>query len=452
MNINARRAIAFSLILAFIILTPLLLMYTTGYRYNFKKAQVQRTGALVVETEPKAATISLNGKNINDKSPARLNNVLPDEYIIDVVKDGYYPWSKKLNIKPQETTFVEDIILFAKSTPEKISEHEIKEIFFSPNHDFAIFTTENFKQDYLYLLNLNNQREKLLYNNNKLFDINNVIWAEDDSKVFFQLDGQSQIATTTFPQRQIELNQDTKDFPIKATNFQWNTNNSNLLYSQVNNRVYSTNLLTLRTELLFTLPSAETLIDYLAFEDSIYLIEVLNKKPVLTKTNIKNETNHNNKSIELEHTNYKFDKIYNNKIAFIEEPNNVFYLINQDLDRILFTKENVQNINLHDQNNLLLLQTDQELSYIDIDENELTSKNITRYSSGLAHATWHHDSDNYIFLQQDNKLLILEKDSRDKHHIIDLNIENVDSFRINSDDDEIIFLKDNALWELPLTK
>lgn len=452
MHINFRRAIAFTLILAFLVLTPLLLMYTTGYRYNFKKAQVQRTGALVIETEPKAATIHLNGKEISDKTPARLNNFLPDEYVIDVNKDGYYSWSKKLTVKPQETTFAEDIILFAKSTPEKISDHEIKEIFFSRNQDFALFTTQNFKQDYLYLLNLNNQREKLLYNNNKLFDITDVIWSEDDSKVFFQLDGKPNVTTTIFPQQQINLESDIKNMPPKATNFQWDTNNSNLLYSQINNKIHSTNLLTLKSELLFTLPSAETLIDYLVFQDNIYLIQILNNKPVLTKATLKNENNNNNKSIELKHENYHFDKTYNNKIAFIEEPNNVFYLINQDLDRILFTKQNIKNIDLHTQNNLLLLQTDQELSYVDINRTELSDENITRYSTGLTLATWHHASDNYIFIQRDNQLLILERDSRDKHHIIDLGIENVDTFRINSDDDEIILLKDNSLWKLPLTK
>ena len=41
MNINIRRAIALTFIIAFFITAPLLILYTAGYRYNFKKAQVQ---------------------------------------------------------------------------------------------------------------------------------------------------------------------------------------------------------------------------------------------------------------------------------------------------------------------------------------------------------------------------------------------------------------------------
>ncbi|MFH0780181.1 MAG: hypothetical protein V1928_05025, partial [Parcubacteria group bacterium] len=62
MNINLRRGIAIGLIVLFLVAAPILILYTAGYRYNFKKNQVQKTGALVISTAPSGAEVTLNNE------------------------------------------------------------------------------------------------------------------------------------------------------------------------------------------------------------------------------------------------------------------------------------------------------------------------------------------------------------------------------------------------------
>lgn len=449
MHINIRRGIALLFILAFFIFAPILLLYTSGYRYSFKKAQVEKTGALVIETEPKGATVFLNNKEIKGKTPLRLNNVLPDNYEITIKKDAYYEWSKKLLVKSQETTFAEDVVLFPKSTAEKINDYAIKDIFFSPQENYALFTTQAFDQDYLYLLNLNTRREKLLFNNNLLFENTTVIWTEDSSKVLFQLDNGPHVATTTFPQQKITLEETIANMPNSATNFHWDLNDSNTLYAQRGNSIYAINFLSSKAEIIHTLPNNEILIDYLVYENEIYLIGLINNKPTLSKTALSVGSN-NNKTIELKHANYRFGTVLDNKLSLVETPSQTLYLIATDLDRILFSKDNIQHTSYNKKNNTLLLQSEQEISTLSLNQSELKEQTITRYSSGLQYAGWHHDSTNYVFALRDNKIVIIELDERDRRLIIELPDENISDFRVNADDDEIIFLKDNFLWELPI--
>src|SRR3989339_1427030 len=273
MNINIRRAIALAFIIAFFITAPLLIFYTAGFRYNFKKAQVQRTGTLIIKTTPKSAQVSLNSKVLTATTPIRENNVLPDEYEIKINKAGYYPWQKKLDIRPQETTFIEDVLLFPQSQSEKISDNKISFLSFSPGGSYALFETQEFEQDFLYLLNLNNFRQKLIFNNDKSWKDLSVLWAEDDSKALIKIDDQLLVATTIFPQQKIDLQEQINKISTHPTNLKWNEDDSNILYWQDKNIIYELNVLAQTNTKIHTNAKNENFNDFLVKNNEIYLIE-----------------------------------------------------------------------------------------------------------------------------------------------------------------------------------
>ena len=68
MNLICRRIVYLIFVSAFFIVTPLILMYTQGYRYNFAKSRVQKTGILIISSLPKKAEIYLNGKLLKNQS------------------------------------------------------------------------------------------------------------------------------------------------------------------------------------------------------------------------------------------------------------------------------------------------------------------------------------------------------------------------------------------------
>lgn len=449
MNINIRRAIALVFIIAFFITAPLLIFYTAGFRYNYKKAQVQRTGTLIVKTTPQNAQVYLNSKLLATTTPVRENNVLPDKYEIKISKQGYYPWQKKLDFRPQETTFIEDVLLFPQGQAEKISDNKISFISFSPGGGYALFETKEFEQDFLYLLNLNNYRQKLIFNDDKSWKELSVLWAKDDSKALINIDDQLLVATTIFPQQKIDIQKQINKTDRNPINLKWD-DDSNILYWQDKNTIFELNILAQTNTKLFTSAKNENFSDFLVNNNEIYLIEDINGTKFLTRQKLDNAKKL--AAIELKSADYYFDGFVQNHLILFEKNYNTLFIFNPELDRIVFNKENIQTIELASQDDFLSIITKQEISYLRLDENELRENNITRYSDGLSEAHWAHTTANYLFALQDKKISALELDNRDKRFTLEFPIPDIETFVINSNDTAIIFLQDGYLYQLPISE
>ena len=116
------RRITYSIfIIIFLIAAPTVILYTQGYRFNFEKGRIQKTGILVISSVPRRADIFLNGKKIENKTtPARLENILPADYEIKLAKNGYHDWNKRLTVLENSSTFAEKILLWKNSLPNNI--------------------------------------------------------------------------------------------------------------------------------------------------------------------------------------------------------------------------------------------------------------------------------------------------------------------------------------------
>jgi len=445
MHINLRRAIALFFLLIFAIGTPILLFYASGYRYNVKKNAVEKTGALVLETKPSRASILLNNESVNENTPARLKNIIPDKYNVKLEKEGYYTWEKDLEIKSQEATFAEDIILFKKAEPESIIDSEINWLSFSPTNAFAVFSTSDFDQDYLYLLDLNNQKFNLIYNNNKKFVNPQAIWSHDDLMLYFQSNGDQMIFPIQFPKNSFDL---TKFFSVKeARNYKWNQQNNQNLFAQVDNSILELDITTKKFKNIFSINPTEKLIDFFIQNDDVYYIFNIGNKTFLGKATL--EDNTLQKTLELRNDNYHFNGIYNDKIAIFDNKLSTIYLINQEIDNIYFQKDNIMNLDFHPEKNLLLLQTHQDLSYLDLNEGKANERNVTRYSTGLSQASW-HNSTNYVINLQNKNINIIELDDRDHHFTISLPYENITNFNTNNDSEIVYFVQDDYLYSLEI--
>lgn len=173
MTLRSRRIIYTIFILLFLAVTPIIILYTAGYRYNFQKHKIQKTGILILKSKPEKATIFLNNKLQKNTTPARIVNLLPGDYSIKIEKDGYYPWEKTLPIESRLTTFAENILLFKKSLPTKIIDSEVDSFILSPDKQKIIYfqTLEAGKE--IWLLNFKTFKKSILYrsaekNNQKL--------------------------------------------------------------------------------------------------------------------------------------------------------------------------------------------------------------------------------------------------------------------------------------------
>jgi len=117
MNPRARRILRRTFIAAFFIIAPAIILSTAGYRYNFSRQRFERTGAMLVETRPADASVSLGGVPQKSLTPARLQGLSPGPYSVRVEKPGYLAWEKTVSVRSRETTFLNDIALFRDTAP-----------------------------------------------------------------------------------------------------------------------------------------------------------------------------------------------------------------------------------------------------------------------------------------------------------------------------------------------
>ncbi len=118
MDIKRARKTALFLFIALVAtagLTYLATIFIRGYRPKVRQhgLGILPTGLLVAQSNPKSASVYIDGKLATATDDTL--NLTPGEYNIKIVKDGYLPWEKTLEIK-QEIVTPTDATLF-KTTP-----------------------------------------------------------------------------------------------------------------------------------------------------------------------------------------------------------------------------------------------------------------------------------------------------------------------------------------------
>ncbi|MFA5070064.1 MAG: PEGA domain-containing protein [Patescibacteria group bacterium] len=156
MNVKQRRFFYLSLCLFFLLSAPLLLFYASGRIFQFSERKFTKTGVCVVDSYPRNADIYINGELTKKRTPAKISNLRPGEYNLEIKKTGYQNWRKNLNIYANYTTFAENIYLF-KNKPKLTAltpAVDLQESVMSPDGQFLAFLVTTEKNTNLYLKKL----------------------------------------------------------------------------------------------------------------------------------------------------------------------------------------------------------------------------------------------------------------------------------------------------------
>ncbi|MEK7606681.1 MAG: PEGA domain-containing protein [Patescibacteria group bacterium] len=137
-----RRLIFYFTLGTFLIAAPTIILYTAGFRYNFKQKRIVKTGAIILSSDPKNAEISLNGRPRQEHTPARILNLTPGDYTVRVASEGFQPWQKTLRVESEQVTLAENITLFRQGSPERIAEGNIPSLLPEPAGENILFVRE----------------------------------------------------------------------------------------------------------------------------------------------------------------------------------------------------------------------------------------------------------------------------------------------------------------------
>ena len=92
----------------FLIVLIAVIGYARGYRFDLEERSVKSTGIISATSNPKAAKIYLDGK-LKGVTDTNLT-LAPGNYLVEIKKEGYTSWSKKINLKGELVINVDPVL------------------------------------------------------------------------------------------------------------------------------------------------------------------------------------------------------------------------------------------------------------------------------------------------------------------------------------------------------
>ena len=105
-----RRTVLFSLLAGVLIVAFLVIKLAQGYRPDLSSGGLRPTGLLVATSVPEGAQLWIDGK-LKSATDTTLN-LPPDEYQVEIKKDGFFSWQKTIQVK-KELVVETDAYLFS---------------------------------------------------------------------------------------------------------------------------------------------------------------------------------------------------------------------------------------------------------------------------------------------------------------------------------------------------
>ena len=413
MSKQARTILFYLLVVIFIIVTPMVLLYSEGYRFDFETNKIIETGGFYIKTNPEEVTISINNKikktTSNFSRNVLIQDLTPKTYNIKISKTGYFTWEKNLEIIEKKVSEL-DITLFKESYEKKLINENLLGVYEIEDG----FIVE--KETGYYYYNPENNKEELI---TKDIDWDNVQIVKND--LLAQKDDTYSLISLTDSNEFKESNQ--KSFK---------KDNLDNLYYLIRNNLYK-NQKIIKTEVdLYELNNNTVYYfrDGFLYRDNAKLIA--------------NEfTFEENKTYEL---------IFLNDLIFLNENKEKLYLLeNEEFKKIItlnhyFEYSEWDGKILINTGNEIWVYFSKETYYPEfVEKNNL--KLIARFQDKVQDL--HFINDKYYIFAKDDKLIVSELDYRDKINIFTIasNSENSNIF-FNCDNKTIYIFENNKLYSI----
>lgn len=106
-----KRLIFFGALVAFFTISPLVVLFARGARLNFSTREINSTGGIYLKAYDNGNyNAFLEGKKRGDV-PVFISGLSPQAYKLQLKKEGYKKWEKKLCVEPYRVTKLRNILL-----------------------------------------------------------------------------------------------------------------------------------------------------------------------------------------------------------------------------------------------------------------------------------------------------------------------------------------------------
>ena len=107
--------LGYAFVTAFVIvLTFVLVAYGNDYTYDFQTRQIVQKGHVIIESVPNGTNVTADGKWLTKRTPYQAVWSV-GQHTFTLTRDGYWPWTKLLEVLPGQVSLVNYAILVPKS-------------------------------------------------------------------------------------------------------------------------------------------------------------------------------------------------------------------------------------------------------------------------------------------------------------------------------------------------
>lgn len=364
----------------FVVITIILSLYATGYRLNLNwplrfDRMLLKTGTLALDTKPKGATVtitsetkissvfSLFGSKTEQTTPIKIKNLLPGEYVVSFTLDNYWPYQKKLRVNPEQTTFLEDVILFRKSLPLNVFSATAQDISYSPNGRYAWLQNDKV------IINLETEQKADITTSEKINWLDNGKQIADGSKIV-NLD-----------------NNATDDYGSVIGSVQESQLTGDSLVYLVNNNL---SVFDVKTKATALIPAEGKIMAYKVTGNFVFLVISNNNKTEIKSFDIKNKKIISSSSL-LNSKGFSFNAD-GSSLILTDNEHKISYILTTDGEQAI--KDIIRGATIFKwlDNNKLAYASESELYIYDLAQTK--SYLITRLSEKINSLSW--STDNYL--------------------------------------------------------
>ncbi len=190
-----------------VLVTLLVIFYGKGYIFNFQqgKIEISVNGLLAATSQPDGA-----GIYINDHLTSATNNTIslsPGEYDVKIVKDGYFPWRKKIKIEKEVVSSIYALLFPTAPRLESITDTGVSNPTIDPSRTKLAYTVSSFdtlRKNGVYILDmglrpiltLQSSSSQIADDTSDSFSKALLSWSPDAEELLATISGETNMNTT----------------------------------------------------------------------------------------------------------------------------------------------------------------------------------------------------------------------------------------------------------------
>lgn len=390
----------------FLVAVPFILAYSIGYRIDFERGKIVSTGGIYVRTNPSSeVTLNIDG-TIQKKTGILSNdifvqNLLPKVHNIVIQKDGYHDYQKNLEIRENEVTKLEHIILFKKDTLFEKIENSVSYFSVAPNNTTLLLAKNVSGIISFEIVNTESRQIERIFPSPIPGKVFWVQWSEDSKHALVKIENSYFLADVSL----VEIQMKKVSLPSNATKVTLHPQGDEVFYLR-NGKLYSTQKPLPITEGIITYLVKDNFITWLSSNGFLYRAKTENLEPA--------------KLSEVPFS-IKAKSVYElvpSSVTLLKENTSLFFF-DQKSGKFESVYDDVADVVISPDNQKMLYCNNHEVifSYLPYDPKQ-ESVFLNRFSEHVSSCAW--IDDHYVIFTVGNKITISEIDERDHVNAIDL--------------------------------